>query len=102
RYGPGDEFRRVALRARLVFPLPGLEPALDIDLAALAQVFGCALCERTPGDDPEPLRLFLPRAILTLEVAVHGDRELGHGLTARRRAHLRITAEIADDHHLVE
>ena len=58
----GDELGGVALLAVLVLPLAGLDAALDVDLGALAQVFRGALGLLAPGDDAEPLGLFLPLA----------------------------------------
>ena len=100
--GVGDQLRGVPLLAVLVFPLAGLDAALDVDLGALAQVLRGELRLLAPGDDAEPLGLFLPLALLVLVVAVDGDRELGDRLTAGRVAHLRIAAQVADDHALVE
>src|ERR1035437_3251656 len=97
-----NQLGRVVLLAVLAVPGSGLEPALDIDLAALPEVLGGPLGERGPSHDPEPLRLFLPFAAGVLVIAVHGNRELGHRLPVGRIPHLWIAAEIADDHRFVE
>src|SRR4249919_461656 len=72
-----NELGGVALLAGLVLPLTGLEPAFDVDLVALAQVFRGALSLLAPDDDAEPLGLFLPLPRLVLVVPVDGDGELG-------------------------
>ena len=68
--GVGHQLGRVALLAVLALPLAGLEAAFDVDLGALAQVLGGELGLLAPGDDAEPLRLFLALALGVLVVAV--------------------------------
>jgi len=48
------------------------------------------------------INMTLALALLVLVVAVGRDGELRDGLPAGRVAHLGITAEVADDHALVE
>ncbi len=102
QHGLRDDFRLVALLAVLTFPLAGLDAALDEYLGALAQVLGAELRLLAPRDDAEPLGLFLALALGVLVVAIDGNRELGYRLATGRVTHLRITAQIADDHALVE
>src|SRR5437762_3972358 len=91
-----------ALLAVLALPFAGAQPAFGVDLVPLAQLLGSALGGLVPDLDVEPLRLLLPLAVGALEVVVHRDAQVGHGLSARRVAQLRIGAEVADDHHLVQ
>src|SRR5206468_3416889 len=74
--------------ALLVVPRPGLQPALDGDLLALAEVAPARLGEAVPGHDVVELRLLLPGDVL---VGCHG--ELGHRLAAGGGAELGVARE---------
>ena len=54
-----------------------------------------------PGHDPEPLRLF-PAFAIDVESPADGDAEGSHGAAVGGIAHLRVGAEVADDHDLIE
>src|SRR5690606_29748572 len=79
-----------------------LDPALDVDLATLAQVFARDLAELAEQLDPVPLGLFL-----LVAVAVLADRRRRNRKRADRHAalgilHVGVVAEIADQDHFVD
>src|SRR4051794_29119521 len=74
--------------ALLVVPGAGLQPALERDLLALAEVAPARLREAVPGHDVVELRLLLPADVL---VGRHG--ELGHRLAAGGGAELGVARE---------
>src|SRR5512139_507845 len=55
----GDDFGGVAVIAALVLPLAGTQPALDVHLRTLAQVFRGDLAQAVPEHHGMPFRLFL-------------------------------------------
>src|SRR4051794_29597565 len=83
-----DDLRLPVALALLVVPGPGLQPALERDLLALAEVPPARLRQAVPGDDVVELRLLLPADVL---VGRHG--ELGHRLAAGGGAELGVARE---------
>src|SRR5204863_5511866 len=75
--------------AGIVVPGPGLDPALDRDLLALAEELAARLGEPVPGHDVVVLGFLLPLA----DVLVRGDAELRHRLATGEAAHLRVARE---------
>ncbi len=97
-----DHFGRIFLDAFLVGPLARLQAALDIDGAALFQVFAGDLGLAPEQHHRVPFRFLLLFAGLVLPGVGGGDAQVGHGVAARRVARLRIAAEVADQDHLVD
>ena len=82
--------------AGLVVPRAGLQASLDVDLAALLQIFAGNLGQALPEHDVVPLGAVLPFAGLVFEALVGGDGQLGHGRALRRVFHFGIFAQISD------
>src|SRR3954470_14430352 len=92
----------VALLAALVGPLAGLQRALEVDRAALAQValgdLGQVLVE---DHHPMPLGPLARLARLAvLPALAGGDRQMHDLLVVLRVAHLGVAAEITHQDHL--
>src|SRR6185295_17199244 len=90
----GDNLRRVVLAVLLVRPLAGLEPTLDVALAALGQVLAAELAELSPDHDAMPLGAFLLLARLVRPALARRDAEVGDGLPAGRETHLGIRTQV--------
>ena len=91
-----------AFIAVVVFPIPGLELALDADLAALDQVLAGGLGGLAPADDAVPLDLLLGVAVLVLPPLVGGEAQLADGLAGLGVLELGVTAEVTDQRDAVE
>src|SRR5687768_6680013 len=81
----GLHFRRVVLLA-VLFPLPRLQAAFEIDLLALYEIGLQRVRRLAPQDDAMPLGLFLLLAFLRRPVLGGGHAEARHRLTAWRHA----------------
>src|SRR5579859_1303549 len=96
------DFRRVALLAVLPVPRPRLQAALDVDAPALLQELVALLGQLVPGHHPHPLGLFAAFAVGRAVLAADRDGEVRDRAAVGREPHLRVAAEVADDHHLVQ
>src|ERR1039458_2223901 len=90
------------LAAGFIVPGAGLQAALDVDFAALLQIFSGDFGEPLPEHDVVPLGAVLPFARLVLEAFVGGDGELGHGRALRRVFDFGVLPQIADQLNSVE
>ncbi len=97
----GHDLGRVLLDAVLVGVLARLQPALDVDRAALLQVLARDLRLAAEQDDAVPLGAFLLLAALVLPLLGRRDVEVGDRIAAGRVARLRIAAQVAEQDHLV-
>ena len=98
-----DNLGRVALLTGLVLPFARLELAFDIDLGAFAQILLCDPAQVLVEDhDRVPLRSLatLARGLVPPALAC-GDPEIGDRPPVLCAANLGISAEIADQNHLV-
>ena len=93
---------RVALVAVLVVPLARLQPALDVDLLALGQIFGQRLGRLAPQHDAVPLGFFLPLTGLVVPDLGRRHVDRRDGRAARRVAQLGVASEVADQNDLVD
>src|SRR6476646_6103679 len=84
-------------QAPIVIPRARLQPALDRDLLALAEVGPGDLRKAVPGDDGVVLGLLSAPA----DELVAGDRERRDVLAAREAAHLRVPGQPPRQHDLV-
>src|SRR4029079_7048053 len=99
----GRDLERRPLLAVAALELAGLEATLDEHAVALAQVFRGPLGAVAPDADPEPVGLLDPLpGLLVLRALVDRDVELRHGPAVGRVPHLRIRAQVADDHRLAQ
>src|ERR1035438_799534 len=76
-------------------------PAFEINAGTFVQVLADDLCQPTKSLHSKPLRVFLQFAALVLPSFRGGDGELCDGRTLLAVLHLRITAEISDQHYLL-
>src|SRR5208337_612175 len=90
------------LAGLFVVPGAGLQASLNVDLAALLQVFARDLSQALPQHDVVPLGAILPFARFVLEALIGSDGELGHRSTLRRVFDFRILSQIADQLNPVE
>src|SRR4029450_10065154 len=98
----GDDLGRVAILAFLVLPFARLQPAFDIDRTAFLQILAGDLGQPVVEHDAVPFGLFLLFAgRLVLPLARCRDGDVADRRSARCVTRFRITAEIADDDHLV-
>src|SRR4029077_10244268 len=74
----------------------------NIDGTAFFQVLARDLGLAPEEHDRVPFGLFLLFAGLVLPRIRRGDAQVGHGISARRIARLRIAAEVADQYHFVD
>src|SRR5262249_13216836 len=91
----------VALVAILVVVRAGLDPTLDVDLAALRQVFRAHLRALAPHDDAVPLGALLALPVFVVPALARRDAQLADSLPAGRVSHLGICAEVAYENDLV-
>src|SRR5690606_31828251 len=99
----GDDVGAVALDAVLVGVLVGAQAALDVDLAALAQVLAHDLGQAAEGLDPVPFGAFLVLArLLVLPLLGGGDPDAADRHAAGGVAGLGIRPEVADQDDLVD
>jgi hypothetical protein len=84
--------------ARVVVPLAGLQPTLDVDQLSLRQELAADLGQPVPGDQVVVLGPL--RRPVAAEL-VGGDHEIGDRLAARERAQLRVAGQPAYQKHLV-
>src|ERR1700722_3276326 len=80
----------------LVIPGAGLQPSLDVNLAALFEILARDFSEALPQHDVVPLGAVLPLASLVLESFVRGDRQLGHRRAAGRVLNFWILSQISN------
>ena len=85
-----------------VVPGAGLQTALDVNLAALLQIFAGNLSQSLPQHDVVPLGAVLPLAVFVFEAFVGGQRELRHGCAAGCEFHFGIFSQIADQNDPVQ
>src|SRR5207248_1998391 len=97
-----DHLGRVLLHAFLVGPLSRLQPALQVHLAAFAQVLTAQFRELGPDDHAVPFGAVLLLARLVGPRVVGRDGKVRHCLTIRRVAHLGILPEMTDQDHFVD
>src|SRR5262245_43965039 len=99
----GLDLGRVAVAPFLVLPLACAELALEVDLRALAQVFGRDLRKLVVHHDRVPFGLLaLLTRLLVLPALRRGNAEIRDRLAIRHVASLRILTEIADENDLVD
>ena len=97
----------VALGAVLVVPGAVVDLALDVELVALLAIALADVGELlavlvVPGDQPVPGGLLLLLAAGILPLPARGEGEGRDATTTRRGSELGLSAEIADQDHLVE
>src|SRR5262249_28847132 len=95
-------FRRVALVAVLVVPLPRLQAALDVDLLPLREVFRERFGRLAPQDDAVPLGFFLALAVLVVPDLRRRHVDRRDRSAARCVAQFGIPSEVADQNHFVD
>src|SRR5690606_18224754 len=99
----GDDLGGPAILALLVLPLARLQPALDVDRAARAEVFVGDLAQAVEEDHPVPFGVLPALAgVPVLADARGGDRDVADRAAVGRIAHLRVATEVADQDHLVD
>src|SRR6266545_4373451 len=98
----GDHLGAIARLTLLILPLVRLEPALDVDTAALAEVFVADLGEFIPGDHVEPLGFLARFAGAIFPLTSRRDAEGRHWAATGRVAHLRVFTEPPNDHDFVQ
>src|SRR5882672_5036839 len=98
----GDDLGRVFLDTLFIGPLARFQPALNIDRAALAQVFAGDLRQASEKHDAAPLGFFDLLAARVLVLARGGDRYIGDRGAIRAVARFWIAPEIADKDYLVD
>ena len=79
-----------------------MQPALDIDHAALGQEFRAVLGLLAPHVHPVPLGLFLFLAALVLPHLVGRDAEIADGAIARRVLEFGVGPEISNQYDFVD
>src|SRR5271157_5093714 len=86
-----------------LFVVPRLRtlPAFEINAASFMQVLADDFCPPTESFHGKPLRVFLQFAALVFPSFRGGDGELCDGRTLLAVLHLRITAEISDQHYFL-
>src|SRR5438309_1491952 len=97
----GDDLDGLALASVLGLPLAPVEPAVDRDRAALAQVLGAALGLVAEDRDPEEVRLVDPLPRLVPPPSVDGDAEVANGRAARRVPQLGVPRQVPDPYDAV-
>src|SRR5664280_586007 len=92
----------VVLGSRL-FVVPRLRtlPAFEINAGTFMQVLAYDLCPPTKGFHSKPLRVFLQFAALVLPSFRGRDGKLRYGCSLLAVFHIRITAEIPDQHYFL-
>src|SRR5713101_1874986 len=99
----GHDFRHVLLLVCLfIIPRPGLQAALDVDLAALFQIFARDFRQALPQDHVVPLGAVLPLAVLVLVALVGGQRKFRDRRSAGRVFHFGIFTKIADEDDFID
>src|SRR5271157_6010273 len=86
-----------------VFVVPRLRalPALHINAGAFVKVFAGDLCQAIEGFHGKPFRMFLRYAVFVLPSFRRGDGKLRYGRSLLAVFHIRITAEISDQHYFL-
>src|SRR3990170_4845627 len=79
-----------------------MEPPLDVDPTTLRQELIAVFREPIPSDHLEPFRFLTPLPVGRGVRAGSGQTEGGDRRALRGVPHLRIGADVADDHDLVE
>src|SRR5207302_10356596 len=90
----GDDLHGLALRAVLRVPLAPVEPAVDPDRAALAQVLRARLGLVAEDRDVEVVRLVDPLARLVAPAAVDRDPQAADGGAAGGVPELRVLRQV--------
>src|SRR5690554_4705373 len=86
----------------VLFPLAGLQSALDVELGALAYIFADDLRQATEEHHAVPLGTFLLLTGLLVLPAVAGcQRHVGDGVAVGHVAHFRVAAHVTDQDYLV-
>src|SRR5205823_3195367 len=83
-------------------PLTGFQATFDVNLAALTKIFIAGLSQALPGNNPEPLGFLRLLPIWRLPGTTHRYREGSNGLAILAVFHLRVLAQVADDHYFVQ
>src|SRR5208282_479843 len=90
------------LPAGLVIPGAGLQTTLDIDLAALLEIFAGDFGLPLPEDDVVPFGAVLPLAALVFEAFVGGDRDLRYRRALRGVLNFWIFSQITNQLNSVQ
>src|ERR1700722_5535469 len=99
----GDDLGGVAVAAFLVLPFAGAQPALDIDLRALAQVLGGDLAQAPEQRHVVPLGAFLLLAGLLVLPTLGGcEPHVGHRHARGHGPRLGISAQMTDKDDFVD
>ena len=99
----GTDLGAVLFNARLICPLAGAQAAFHVHLRALAQVLASNLGEATIECHPMPFCMLLGlTGLLVLPLVRCGDSDVADHVPIGESARLWISAQIADDDHLVD
>src|SRR5207302_9097649 len=98
----GDDFGRVFFDAVLVGVLACLQSTLNIDRAAFFQIFSGDLGLAAEQHDTVPFGALLRFAALVLPLLARCDVQVGDRVAAGRVTRFGITAQIAEQDHLVD
>src|SRR5947209_13657130 len=98
----GDDLHRLALRPVLRVPLAPVQPAVDADGAALAQVLRARLGLVAEDRHVEVVGLVDPLAGLVAAAAVDGDAQAADCGAAGRVPELGILRQVPDEHDTVD
>ena len=97
-----DDFRAVFSLAFRGVPGARLDSTFHVYFTSLLEELAALLGELPPGDDGEPLGLFLAFAVGAAVGAAGGDAEIGEGGAVCGVAHLGVRSEVADDHDFIQ
>src|SRR5262245_33594189 len=98
----GHDLGHRALLAVLGFPVTGLQPALDEDLASLVQIFAAGFRLLAPHHYRQEAGVLALLAALRGVVTIDRHPKVGHGGTVRSVAELRRPRQIADQQDFVQ
>src|SRR5438093_6209989 len=93
--GLNDHLGHIALLPLTILVTPQLEPSFNVKKFPLGNVFASDLCPSPPCDTRDPEDVGLLVSLTVLEGFVDGQRERGHGRTARGDLHLTVGPNVS-------
>jgi len=98
----GLDLPDLAVHTLFVRVLTAAQRALDVHRAALRQVLPAELRRLAPDADLVPLGALLPLTFLVGPLLRRRDAQVGDRLAALRIAHLGVSAQVANEDHLID
>src|ERR1035437_3682881 len=97
----GHNFDYRALFAFRAFPLPGLQPAFQVNMPALIEIFAANLSQPTEANNLKPLHSLTRSTVPVLPPLAYSKAEIADGRTFRAEPEFRCVTQKPDQSYFV-